>query len=112
VTDLPQPPVAATRSHEFTTHGVTISDPWAWLKDPNYPTVSDKDVLAYLEAENAYFEAQMAPHKPLTDRLYEEMKGRRKMATGSIGASSKKEPNTGNGGADRLAPRQMAVPIN
>ena len=63
------PPIAATRPHSFTAHGVTIEDPWAWLKDANYPDVSDKDVLAYLEAENAYFEQAMAPHRPLVDRL-------------------------------------------
>jgi oligopeptidase B len=80
----PKPPVAATRPHEFTTHGVTLSDPWAWLKDPNYPTVTDQQVLTYLTEENAYFEAQMAPHKPLTDRLYEEMKARIKEDDSSV----------------------------
>lgn len=82
--DAPKPPVAATRPHEFTAHGITISDPWAWLKDPGYPEVTDKDVLAYLEAENAYFEGVMAPHKPLTDRLYEEMKARIKEDDSSV----------------------------
>ena len=70
------PPVAETRPHQFTAHGVTIDDPWAWLKDPGYPEVTDPDVLGYLEAENAYFEAVMAPHQALIDRLYEEMKAR------------------------------------
>ena len=84
MTDSPKPPIAATRPHSFTTHGITIDDPWAWLKDPSYPDVKDKDVLAYLEAENAYFEAMMAPHKPLTDRLYEEMKGRIKEDDASV----------------------------
>ena len=84
MTDSPTPPVAATRPHSFTTHGITIEDPWAWLKDPGYPEVTDKDVLAYLEAENAYFEAMMAPHKPLTDRLYQEMKGRIKEDDSSV----------------------------
>ena len=70
------PPVAERRDHSFTTHGITLSDPYAWLKDPSYPTVDDKDVLAYLEAENAWFEAQMAPHKALVEELFEEMKGR------------------------------------
>ena len=78
------PPQAATRPHSFTAHGHTIDDPWAWLKDPAYPDVSDKDVLAYLEAENAYFEAVMAPHQPLVDRLYEEMKGRIKEDDSSV----------------------------
>ncbi|VXC97421.1 S9 family peptidase [Sphingomonas sp. 8AM] len=78
------PPVAATRPHSFTMHGITIDDPWAWLKDPNYPDVTDKDVLAYLEEENAYFEAQVAPHRPLVDRLYEEMKARIKEDESSV----------------------------
>jgi oligopeptidase B len=72
----PKPPVAPIRPHQFTRHGVTIDDPWAWLKDPGYPEVTDKDVLGYLEAENAYFEAVMAPHKPLSDRLFREMRAR------------------------------------
>ncbi|WP_288457976.1 S9 family peptidase [uncultured Sphingomonas sp.] len=78
------PPIAPQRPHSFTAHGITIDDPWAWLKDPNYPDVTDPDVLAYLEAENAYFEAQMAPHRPLVDRLYEEMKARIKEDESSV----------------------------
>lgn len=76
MTDLPQPPVAATRPHSFTVHGTTIEDPWAWLRDPGYPEVTDADVLAYLEQENAYFDAVMAPLKPLSERLFQEMRAR------------------------------------
>ena len=83
MTDL-TPPVAQTRAHSFTTHGIAIDDPYAWLKDPNYPEVDDPDVLAYLEAENAYFEEVMAPHKPLVDRLYDEMKARIKEDESSV----------------------------
>ncbi|CAN5844046.1 S9 family peptidase [soil metagenome] len=79
-----KPPIAETRPHSFTAHGMTIEDPYAWIKDPGYPDVTDKDVLAYLEAENAYFEAVMAPHRPLIDRLYEEMKGRIKEDDSSV----------------------------
>jgi len=71
-----KPPVAATRPHSFTAHGVTIEDPWAWIKDPGYPEVTDKDVLAYLEEENRFFEGVMAPLKPLSDTLFKEMRGR------------------------------------
>jgi oligopeptidase B len=84
MSELPKPPVAAQRPHFFTAHGVTIEDPWAWLKDANYPDVTDKDLLAYLEAENAYFEAVMKPHEPLVARLYEEMKGRIKEDDSSV----------------------------
>ncbi len=76
MTDFPAPPVAARRPHAFTAHGITLDDPYAWLKDPAYPEVTDPEILAYLEAENAYFEAAMAPHRPLVDRLYAEMKAR------------------------------------
>jgi oligopeptidase B len=80
----PTPPMAQTRPHSFTRHGITIDDPWAWLKDAGYPDVNDAEVLAYLEAENAYFEAVMAPHQPLVERLYEEMKARIKEDESSV----------------------------
>jgi oligopeptidase B len=84
VPNLPAPPSAEQRPHSYTRHGVTIDDPWAWLRDPNYPDVGDEAVLAYLKAENAYFEAAMAPHKALTDQLFEEMKGRIKEDDSSV----------------------------
>jgi oligopeptidase B len=84
MTDLSPPPVAERRPYSFTTHGVTVEDPYHWLRDPGYPEVEDADVLGYLEAENAYFEAAMAPHRALIDRLYEEMKGRIKEDDSSV----------------------------
>ncbi|MCC2978093.1 S9 family peptidase [Sphingomonas sp. PL-96] len=72
----PTPPIAEQRPHQFERHGITVEDPWAWLRDAGYPEVTDPDVLGYLEAENAYFETVMAPHQPLTDRLFQEMRGR------------------------------------
>lgn len=78
------PPVAEQRPHNFTRHGVTISDPWAWLKDPAYPEVKDKDVLAYLEAENAWFEAEMQDQKPLIETLFNEMRARIKEDDSSV----------------------------
>ena len=41
MTDRPIPPVAEQRPHSFTHHGITIEDPWHWLRDPNYPKVDD-----------------------------------------------------------------------
>ncbi|WP_176596828.1 MULTISPECIES: S9 family peptidase [Sphingobium] len=79
-----QVPTADRRPHSFTRHGITVEDPYAWLRDPGYPEVKDKDVLSYLEEENAFFEAAMQPHKALTDRLFEEMKGRIKEDDSSV----------------------------
>ncbi|MEI6484883.1 MAG: S9 family peptidase [Sphingomonadales bacterium] len=79
-----QPPIAAKRPHSFTHHGITVDDPWHWLKDEGYPKVDDPDVLAYLTAENAYFTAQMAPVAALKDRLFDELKGRVKQDDASV----------------------------
>lgn len=76
MTELPPPPHAPQRPHSFEHHDIRIADPWAWLRDPAYPEVKDPGILAYLNAENAYFEVAMAPHRPLVDALFEEMKGR------------------------------------
>ena len=81
---LSTPPVAAKKPHAFTHHGLTVTDDYAWLRDPGYPDVTDKDVLAHLEAENAWFEARMKPHQPLIDTLFKEMRGRIKEADKSV----------------------------
>ena len=75
-TSLPPPPVAPQRPYSYERHGVRMEDPYHWLKDESYPTVDDPDVLSYLRAENAYYEAAMAPHRPLIERLVAEMRGR------------------------------------
>lgn len=84
MSDLPPPPVAERRPYSFTRHGITVTDDYAWLRDPGYPKVADKAVLDYLKAENAYFEAAMAPHRPLIDTLFAEMKGRQKEDDSSV----------------------------
>lgn len=69
-------PVAEKRDHSYTHHGITIEDPYFWLKDQSYPTIDDEDILDYVKAENAWFEARMASQKDFTEKLFEEMKGR------------------------------------
>ncbi|CAH0348394.1 MAG: S9 family peptidase [Sphingobium sp.] len=84
MTENTTPPKALTRPYSFTTHGITIDDPWSWLRDPGYPKVTDEDVLSYLKAETAFFEGAMTPHKALTDTLFAEMKGRIKEDDSSV----------------------------
>ncbi|TMJ16869.1 MAG: S9 family peptidase [Alphaproteobacteria bacterium] len=86
MTALPNPPSAERRPHSFERHGYTVEDPYHWLRDPKYPEVEDEAVLSYLREENAYFEAAMAPHRPLIDDLFEEMKGRLKEDDSSVPA--------------------------
>src|SRR6185437_9573727 len=49
-------------------HGIALSDDYGWLRDKENP-----EVTAYLEAENAYAEAEMAPLAGLREELYREM---------------------------------------
>ena len=81
---LPAPPVGAVRPHAATAHGITITDPYHWLKDQGYPKVEDAEILDYLKAENAYFDAAMAPNAALVDTLFDEMKGRLKQDDASV----------------------------
>ena len=81
---VPHPPMAEQRPHSFALHGVTIEDPWHWLRDPDYPAVEDTDVLAYLKAENEYFEAAMTPHRELIDTIFEEIKARQQPDLSSV----------------------------
>jgi oligopeptidase B len=81
---LPAPPRAEQRPYSYERHGVRVEDPYHWLRDQSYPKVEDEDVLAYLRAENAYFEAAMAPHQALIETLFQEMRGRIKEDDASV----------------------------
>ncbi len=70
-TEAPQPPTAAKVPYEIVTLGKTRVDDYYWMNQRENP-----DVIAYLEAENAYTDAVMAHTKPLQDKIFEEMKAR------------------------------------
>jgi len=67
-TQLPDPPIARKEHTETHLHGSVLTDDYAWLRDKQNP-----DVTAYLEAENAFAEAVMAPLATLREDLYQEM---------------------------------------
>jgi oligopeptidase B len=71
-----QAPQAESKTHQAQYHGLTITDNYHWLRDPDYPEVNDKPILDYIKAENDYFATFLAPHKKLVDTLFEEYKGR------------------------------------
>jgi oligopeptidase B len=66
-----EPPVADKIAKELTIHGHTRIDNYYWMNDRENP-----DVIAYLEAENAYLEAKMGFTKGFQDELFNEMRGR------------------------------------
>lgn len=78
------PPRAAKKDFACSHHGHRLSDPYHWLRDPEYPVVENKEILAHLEAENHYYRATMAPHSALTETIYEELIGRIKQDDSSV----------------------------
>ncbi len=71
--DYPMPPVAAMIPDTFTNFGQQRIDNYAWLKDKQNP-----EVIAYLNAENAYTESVMASTAGLQQTIYDEIVGRMK----------------------------------
>ena len=65
------PPLAARRPAVLQKHGDTRVDPYYWLRQRANP-----EVVAHLEAENAYADAIMAPSAGLQEQLYEEIVSR------------------------------------
>ena len=84
------PPAAPCRVHSFTTHGITVTDNYAWLKDANWqevlrdPAILDPDIRHYLEAENTYTESLLGHTAPLQKKLVAEMRGRIKEDDSSV----------------------------
>ena len=80
--DLPAPPDVAKKPHAVKApFGASRDDEYYWLRDD---TRKNPEMLAYLNAENAYVDASMAPLKPLQGRLYDEIVGRIKQDDSSV----------------------------
>src|SRR3954470_22295957 len=75
------PPVAVRKPHSTEIHGLTLKDDYFWLREKSNP-----EVIAYLEAENAFTESIMQPTKALQAALYTEMLGRIKQTDLSVPA--------------------------
>lgn len=67
----PVPPVAKKQPKVTEVHGEKLTDDYFWMREKTSP-----EVIAYLEAENAYTDAVMKPTLELQEKLYKEMLGR------------------------------------
>ena len=90
MTDRPVPPVAKIEPVRHEQLGRGRVDDYAWMKDDNWrevlrdPSAIKSDVKAYLEAENAYAKAMLAPTEALQAAMFQEMKGRIKEDDSSV----------------------------
>lgn len=70
VNSVPAPPVAAKQPHSVPgPDGLVRQDDYYWLRDDSR---KNPEMLAYLQAENNYADALLAPLKPLQEALYAE----------------------------------------
>jgi oligopeptidase B len=76
---MPEPPRAEQIPRTLETHGHARVDEYYWLRDRE-----DPEVIAYLEAENAYTEAVLAPTDALQETLFAEIVGRIKQDDASV----------------------------
>ncbi len=74
-----QAPLADSKPHQLTKHNHTRVDNYFWLNNRE-----DQEVIDYLNAENAYYEAQTAHTKSFQADLFEEMKSRIKEDDSSV----------------------------
>jgi len=74
-----KPPVCKRVPHEIETHGDVRNDNYYWLNDRD-----DKEVIQYLEDENAYTASVMSDTEKFQESLFEEMVGRIKQDDSSV----------------------------
>ena len=75
----PQPPIAKIVPHRLEQHGQARIDNYYWLKERTNP-----EVVAYLEAENAWAAQAMKHTEALQETLFNEMVGRLKQDDSSV----------------------------
>jgi oligopeptidase B len=79
VPELPQPPIAKKQPKELSIHGDTRVDNYYWINERENP-----EVIAYLNAENAYTKEMMANTEELQEELFNEIVSRIKQTDESV----------------------------
>ena len=76
------PPVAVKKPHDVVgPNGIKRQDEYYWLRDD---TRKNPEMLAYLNAENAYADSLMAPLKNSREKIYQEIIARVKQDDSSV----------------------------
>jgi oligopeptidase B len=81
IAQMPSPPVAAVQPFKITSPYGTRIDNYYWLRDDKREA---PDVLAYLNAENAWQEQYAKRYQGLEEKLFNEIRGRVKQDDASV----------------------------
>ncbi|MEP7108924.1 MAG: S9 family peptidase [Ferruginibacter sp.] len=79
-----QAPVAEIKPKELLAHGDKRVDNYYWMNDYFKKGPESSKVVAYLTAENKYYDTMMSASKALQEKLYTEMKARIKEKDESV----------------------------
>ncbi len=86
----PTPPQAVKKPFAMTVHGHTRNDEYHWMRlseeqrNAAEPDAHTREVVAHLEAENAYCDSMLAPVAALREELFKELKARIKESDMSV----------------------------
>lgn len=69
-------PKVEQRTEKFTVHGIEMSDPYKWLRDKNWPEISDQEILSYVKAENEFSDKFFKQKADLLQKIFQEIKAK------------------------------------
>ncbi len=70
------PPTIKEQVETFTVHGITIQDPYKWLRDENWPNISNPEILSYVKDENTYSKEFFDNNSDLIEKIFQEIKSK------------------------------------
>ncbi|MDX2050391.1 MAG: S9 family peptidase [Rickettsiaceae bacterium] len=70
--------------YKYQIHGEEITDNYYWLRDENWPEVSNPEIIEYLEIENKATTDFLESQKSLIDQIFDELKSRIKLTDTSV----------------------------
>jgi oligopeptidase B len=73
-------PAAKKIPYSYKIHNQEINDEYHWLRDKEWPSVNDEEILGYLKEENEYFNQFLRPLGAEKQKIFTELKARIKLS--------------------------------
>ncbi len=75
-----QAPIASKKEHKYNLFNIEINDEYNWLRDKNWPLVTEEEIISYLKEENAFANDFFQKNQDLKEGIYHELKSRIKLS--------------------------------
>jgi oligopeptidase B len=73
-------PIAKKIPYDYEIHNQKINDEYNWLRDKDWPSVNNHEILSYLKEENEYFDQFLSPLEEEKKKIFAELKARIKLS--------------------------------